>query len=119
MIKIIQRKRHRSAVQIRELVSRYRAGGLSRAEFARSEGICLATLSRYLKNQSGTPGPAREAAPRFLEVEHGGVIAAAAAGRSGVYRICLPGGVALEVPAGYSKSEVAGLLEVISAKGAR
>lgn len=118
MIKIIQRKRHRSAVQIREVVGRYRASGLSRAEFVNREGICLATLSRYLKSESGLASPAGAAAPRFLEIEHGGVVPGAA-GRRDVYRICLPGGMELEVPSGYSKIEVAGLLEVItSAKGA-
>ncbi len=42
-------KRHRLASEIRELVSLFLQGGLSRADFVRNEGLCLATLGSYLK----------------------------------------------------------------------
>ena len=114
MHKLIPRKRHRSVSQIRELLGRYRSGGLSRAEFARVEGICLATLSRYLSIECALP----DLAPRFLEVERGGCIPSVNGNQEG-YRICFQDGLQLEVPRGFSFQEVAGLLSLVAGKGAR
>ena len=44
-----QRKRRRNGAEIEALIERYRQSGLAQAEFVRGEGICLATLSRYLR----------------------------------------------------------------------
>ncbi len=41
-------KRRSSASEIRELVGRFHQSGLSRADFVRNEGICLATPGYYL-----------------------------------------------------------------------
>ncbi len=107
-------KRRRGASEIRKLVDRFRASGLSRADFVRHEGICLSTLHRYLQSQSAAPAGLRHSAPpSFLEVESGEPSAVSSAQR-GMYRLSLNGGVALEIPPGFSRGELAVLLAVIS-----
>jgi len=59
-------KRRRRASEIRKLVDRFRASGLSRADFVRHEGICLATLHRYLQSQSAAHAGLRHSAPPAL-----------------------------------------------------
>jgi hypothetical protein len=39
----------RTKTEIAETVARFTASGLSRSEFCRRHGMCLATLNRYLK----------------------------------------------------------------------
>ena len=43
-------KRRRSASDIRTRLDRFRASGLSWANFVHNEGICLSTLQRYLQS---------------------------------------------------------------------
>ena len=94
-------KRRRGASEISKLVDRFRASGLSRADFVRHEGICLSTLHRYLQSQSPEPAGLRHSAPpSFLEVESGEPPAVSSAQR-GMYRIFLNAGVALEIPRGF------------------
>ena len=107
-------KRRRSASEIRELVVRFHRCGLSRAAFVRNEDLCLSTLHRYLQSQPADPAELRHSAPpSFLEVESGESPAVSSAQR-GMYRLSLNGGVALEIPPGFSRGELAVLLAVIS-----
>jgi hypothetical protein len=107
-------KRRRSASEIRKLVDRFRASGLSRADFVRHEEICLSTLHRYLQSQSAAHAGLRHSAPpSFLEVESGEPPAVSSAQR-GMYRLSFNSGLALEIPPGFSRDEVTVLLAVIS-----
>lgn len=108
------RKRRRTPDQVRELLSRYQQSELTRSAFVKVEGICLATLAKYLKGEAAFH---RRGSGGFVEVEHAGAIVDI--GRRSLYRICLRQGVDLEIPPGFSVSEVARLLELISAPGAR
>jgi hypothetical protein len=49
-------RRHRSAAEIRKLLSRFHSSPLSQSQFVQTEGLCLATLRRYLKSHR-TPTP--------------------------------------------------------------
>ncbi len=112
----IPTKRRRNAVEIHELLSRFHQSDLTRAEFVRTEGICLATLAKYLKKETvSEPGPSG----RFLEVGCASQILGFGQGAS--YRISLKEGTQLDVPPGFYREEVAGLLQVILAatSGAR
>ena len=107
-------KRRRGASEISKLVDRFRASGLSRADFVRHEGICLSTLHRYLQSQSAAPAGLRHSAPpSFLEVESDEPPAVSSAQR-GMYRLSFNSGLALEIPPGFSRDEVTVLLAVIS-----
>ena len=88
---------------------------MSQAEFVQNEGICVATLNNYIRRESG--GRSTLAVGGFVEVERAD--AAPDAGGRHSYRVCFEGGVAVEIPPGFSSVEVARLLEVISAMGAR
>lgn len=108
------RKRRRSASEIRELVVRFHQSGLSRADFIRKEGICLATLRSYLKRDSTVSAPVgRSGSPAFLELEPSAFQSLPASPQA-VYRLCLAGGHALEVSPGFSHDEVKVLLWVLA-----
>lgn len=109
-----QRKHRRNAAQIQELLNRFRQSQLSRTEFVRGEGICLATLGRYIRGEADR---GMEASGRFIEVEHSGAMQVE--GRRDSYRVCFKEGASVEIPAGFSPGELASLLKVITAIGAR
>ena len=107
-------RRRRSASEIRELVVRFHQSGLSRADFVRNEGICLATLGSYLKREStAAPRTSRSGPPAFFELEPS-TLRALTGSRQAMYRLCLTGGLALEVPPGFSREEVEVLLSVLA-----
>lgn len=116
-----QRKRRRNGAEIQAVVDRYRRSGLSQADFVRGEGICVVTLSRYLKKtRAGASSPGGEPASRFIEVEHGGGLLPAEHGSGSgraPYRVNFGGGANLEIPAGFCIQEVASLLGLLG--GAR
>jgi hypothetical protein len=119
----IQRQPRRTPEQIRELLERYHQSGLSRAQFVAAEGICLATLARYLKTQAAAAaGQASFGPARLIEIEDGAaaLLSGGLQSRRDFYRVCFREGTQLEIPAGFAPGEVAGLLTLIStAVGAR
>ncbi len=104
----IERKRRRNAAEKEELLSRYRLSQLSKAEFVKSEGICLATLHNYLKSGSN---PIEVGAVAFMEVDR--VNGRLDFGGGNSYRISCGGGLTLEVPPGFCSREVASLLDMV------
>lgn len=108
------RKPRRTASEIQDILHRYRQSQASKTVFAAQEGICLATLRRYMRRNETLSA---EASGRFLEVHQVG--AAVIPDRRDSYRVCFREGFALEIPAGFSLREVASLLEVVSAMGER
>jgi len=107
-------KRRRSASEIRELVVRFHRSGLSRAAFVRNEGLCLATLGSYLKRESSAAArPSRSGPPAFFELEPG-TLRSLTGPHQALYRLCLNGGLALELHRGFSREEVEVLLSVLA-----
>ena len=107
-------RRRRSASEIRELVVRFRQSGLSRADFVRDEGICLATLGSYLKRESTSASRTRRSGPpAFFELEPD-TLRSLRGSQQAMYRLCLAGGLALEVPPGFSLEEVEVLFSVLA-----
>ena len=108
-------KRRRNASEIRELVGRFHQSGLSRADFVRNEGICLDTLGSYLKRESAE-APARTSrsgTPAFFELEPH-TLRPLTGSHHAMYRLCLNGGLVLEIPSGFSGAEVKVLLSVLA-----
>lgn len=87
---------------------------MTQAAFARLEGICIVTLRKYIKLDANRHA---EASGRFIEVERGD--SPASAGRHEAYRVCFRGGLALEIPLGFSLREATELMEALSAMGGR
>jgi hypothetical protein len=107
-------KRRRSASEIRELVVRFHQSGLSRADFVRNEDLCLATLGSYLKRESSAAArPSRSGTPAFFELEPG-TLRSLTGPHQALYRLCLNGGLALELHRGFSREEVEVLLSVLA-----
>ena len=108
-------RHHRSASEIRKLLSRFHSSGLSRAQFVQTEGLCLATLRRYLKTHR-TQTPRTSQSPRplaFLELAPAPLPPASSPQR-GDYRLQLKAGGVLEIPQGFSSQEVATLLALVA-----
>ena len=108
-------RRHRSASEIRKLLFRFHSSSLSRAQFVQTEGLCLATLRRYLNTQpTKTPRTSQcTRPPAFLELEPA-YLPPASSPQRGDYRLQLKAGVVLEIPQGFSSQEVATLLALVS-----
>ena len=107
-------KRHRSASEVSELVVRFHQSGLSRADFVRKEGICLATLGSYLKRESTAATPVcRSGPPAFFELEPG-TFQSLRGSPQAMYRLCLAGGHTLEVSPGFSRDDVEVLLSILA-----
>jgi len=108
-------RRHRSASEIHNLLSRFHSSTLSRAQFVQTEGLCLATLRRYLKtHRTQTPRTSQSTKPlAFLELAPASLPPASSPQR-GDYRLHLKGGVVLEIPQGFSSREVATLVALVS-----
>ncbi len=110
-------KRRRNASEIRELVVRLHQSGLSRTDFVRNEGICLATLCSYLKRESSaTARTSRLGTPAFFELEPD-TLRSLTGSQQATYRLCLTGGLVLELHRGFSRKEVVVLLAVLAKAG--
>ena len=114
-------RRHRSASEIRKLLSLFHSSTVSRAEFVQTEGLCLSTLRKYLnthrtrtRTRTRTPRtPQSTKPPAFLELELAPLPPLASPQR-GDYRLQLRTGVVLEIPQGFSSREVAVLVALVS-----
>ena len=117
-----QRKRRRSGAEIQAIVERYYQSGLNRTQFVQGEGICLMTLSRYLKKARPGTLPSSQTPVHFIEMERAAQIPVFEAGsgnRRDPYRISFAHGVSLEIPAGFCVKEAASLLELLSLERAK
>ena len=113
-------RRHRSASEIRKLLSRLHSSALSQAQFVQTEGLCLATLRRYLKIHPTKTPPTSQSTrtSAFLELEPASLPPASSPQR-GDYRLHLKAGVILEIPQGFSSREVATLVALVSKSSPR
>ncbi|HEX9047727.1 MAG TPA: hypothetical protein VF988_11940 [Verrucomicrobiae bacterium] len=87
------------------ILARYQRGQLTQQEFAQQQGIGLSTLQRWLHKATDRKGkgPAFLAVPNLL----------ASAPPPPAYRIAWPGGLAVEVRAGFVVPELAALLQLL------
>ena len=97
--------------QREELLSAYQRSDLTQREFARQRGLGLSTLQNWLRQTSNSPKPITPAVPSFLPVPN--LLAATPA--LPAYRLQWPGGLILEVRAGFVAPELAALLELLPA----
>jgi hypothetical protein len=95
--------------QREELLRVYRRSDLTQREFARQQGIGLSSLQNWLRQTATAPKPVAPSVPAFLPVPN--LLSATPA--SPAYRIQWPGGLTLEVRAGFLASELAALLALL------
>ena len=104
-----ERIRQRSTPAQREkLLRRYRHSQLTAAAFAAQAGIGVSTLYAWRRQATETKsagGPAFVAVPNLLS----------AGSASTTYRLQWPGGLRLEVAAGFAAEELATLLQLLPA----
>ena len=107
------RRRRRNREEIATLVCEYRASGLSQAAFARSKGVCLATISRWLRLPTGE-GRAQESLGRRLVPVRvtEGVDARWSVARA-VFELTLPSGPRLSIPADFEEADLRRLIVVL------
>ena len=125
-------RRHRNALEIRQLLARFHKSGLSQVQFARREGLSLSSLQRYLKRSSnlptGTsptftshPGPRGASQVDFVEVDHASPLRFPTAAPqlhppvpplADFYRVALASGAVLEIPTGFCPQEAEFLLRL-------
>jgi hypothetical protein len=99
------RRRRRSAAEIEQLLARYHRSEGSQAAFAREEGICLATLGRYLRSE------AADAERQFVEIG----TALPVSGVAAAFVVRMINGMCVEIPQGFSTEEASKLLGIVAA----
>lgn len=98
-------RKHLTPAQREKILHSYQRSHLTQKEFAEQAGIGVSTLSAWLRKapQSKTERPAFVAVPNLL----------APAPALPAYRLQWPGGLSLELRAGFSSGEIAELLQVL------
>jgi hypothetical protein len=97
--------------QREELLRVYRRRDLTQREFARQQGIGLSTLQDWLLQTARRRKSPAPAVPTFLPVPN----LLSAMPCPPAYRLQRPGGLTLEVRAGFGVPELAALLELLPA----
>jgi len=101
-------RKHRTLGQREDILRNYRQSQLTQKEFATESGISVSTLQGWLRKippRAAPPGPAFLAVPNLLS----------APPAPPAYRVQWPGGLSLEVRAGFDSEELAGLLQLLRA----
>ena len=106
---LVRRRRRVSAVQVSQLVERYRASGLTQREFAASVNTGYPTFTGWLHRRRQLP-PRQDRA--WVPVDVVKPVPPAAVGR---YPVELPNGARLSVSAGFDAQETEHLLQLLSA----
>jgi hypothetical protein len=101
-------RKHRTPAQREQILRDYRQSQLSQKEFAAQAGLSVSTLQAWLKKGPGRPG---STGPAFVAVPN--LFPASPA--PSVYRLQWPGGLSLEVRAGFASQELAALLQLLPA----
>ena len=107
---VVEVRRRRSRAEAGQLVAEYEGRGLSQVEFCREQGLSLATLARYRKQQT-QDSPA--AGDRWVEVKEsaGRPVLEGRAG-SGL-AVALPSGCRIEIGREFDAHTLAQLLGVL------
>jgi hypothetical protein len=101
-------RKHRTPVEREQILEDYRRSQLTQKQFAAQSGISVTTLQAWLRKAPDRPAPI---GPAFLAVPN--LLPAAPAPPA--YRLQWPGGLSLEVRAGFVSGELAGLLQLLRA----
>jgi transcriptional regulator with XRE-family HTH domain len=101
-------RKHRTPGQREGILQDYRQSQLTQKEFATKAGISVSTLQAWLRR---IPSRAASTGPAFLAVPN--LLSAPPAAPA--YRLQWPGGLSLEVRAGFVSGELAGLLQLLRA----
>lgn len=111
------RRRRRTLEEINAVAERYWQSGLTRRVFAEAEGVCVATLAKYLRLAAElrprSAGSAQAGAAALAEVRQQATGPFAAPLASDQIRISFPNGSALEMAT--SGRELGALLHVLFA----
>ena len=97
--------------QREELLSAFQRSDLTQRAFARQQGIGLSTLQNWLRQTANLPKPIAPSVRAFLPVPN----LLSAAPSPPAYRLHWPGGLSLEVRAGFVPEELAALLQRLPA----
>jgi len=97
--------KHATPAQREKILQAYRRTQLTRRDFAAQSGISVSTLAGWLRraDDSGKGGSRFVAVPNLL----------AAAPVAAAYRLQWPGGLSLEVRAGFAPGELAALSQLL------
>lgn len=101
-----QVRKHRTAAQRQSILEDYRRSQLTQKEFGAQAGVSASTLQAWLRKAPARPpagGSVFMAVPNLLS----------AAPAAPVYRLHWPGGLSLEVRAGFAAEELAALLQLL------
>ena len=101
-------RKHRTPGQREDILRDYRQSQLTQKEFATKAGLSVSTLQAWLRkipSHAAPPGPAFLAVPNLWS----------AAPAPPAYRLQWPGGLSLEVRAGFVSGELAALLQLLPA----
>jgi hypothetical protein len=109
-----QVRRRRSRAETEQVVGAYQASGLSRVEFCRQQGLSLATLARYRKQQRQQGKAAT--GKRWLAVEVCGVSVAVGSETDSGLAVALRGGRRIEVGRGFDAPTLVQLLDVLEGR---
>jgi len=102
-------RKYSTTAQREEILAHYQRSGLTQRDFARSAGISLSTLQRWLWK---TPKPKLATKPpTFIPVAN---LLAQNSGPA-CYRLRLTDGMVIEVPGGFCASELRELLQAVQA----
>jgi hypothetical protein len=104
-------RRRRSRAETEQVVSVYESSGLSQLEFCKQQGLSLATLARYRKQQRQQGEAAT--GNRWLAVEVSGVGAAVGSETGSGLAVALAGGRRIEVGRGFDAPTLVRLLGVL------
>jgi transposase-like protein len=107
-------RRRRSRAETEQVVAAYGASGLSRVEFCKQQGLSLATLARYRKQQRQQGEAAT--GNRWLAVEVSGVGATVGRETASGLAVALPGGRRIEVGRGFDAPTLLQLLGVLEGR---
>ena len=107
---LVEVRHRRSRAEAGQLVAEYEASGLNQVEFCRKQGLSLATLARYRKQQAqGNPA----AGNRWVEVkESTGRSARESGARSGL-AVALRSGRRIEIGRGVDAHTLEQLVDVL------
>lgn len=101
-------RKHRTPGQREAIVRDYRESQLTQNEFATKAGISVSTLQAWLRK---VPSHTAPIGPAFLAVPN----LWSAPPAPPAYRVQWPGGLSVEVRAGFVSGELAGLLQLLRA----
>jgi transposase-like protein len=109
---IVRRRRNRAETE--QVVSAYESSGLSQVEFCKQQGLSLATLARYRKQQQQQGEAAT--GNRWLAVEVSGVSVAVGSETASGLAVALRGGRRIEVGRGFDAPTLVQLLGVLEGR---